>query len=89
MGEGGLPGAELRQQLAEGFFLSFTIYFSYQLFYQVFSWRKAALLTLLMLTTTPAMAETVAEVGVDLPFAVQRSFLIYNVPNAELRGDND
>ena len=28
----------------------------------------------------------VAEVGADLPFAVQRSFLIYNVPSAELRG---
>ena len=30
----------------------------------------------------------VAEVGADLPFAVQRSFLIYNVPNAELRGEH-
>lgn len=28
----------------------------------------------------------VAEVGPDLPFAVQRSFLVYNVPSAELRG---
>ncbi|MEZ5605709.1 MAG: FdtA/QdtA family cupin domain-containing protein [Burkholderiaceae bacterium] len=28
----------------------------------------------------------VAEVGPDLPFAVRRSFLIYNVPSAELRG---
>ena len=28
----------------------------------------------------------VAEVGPDLPFSVQRSFLIYNVPSAELRG---
>ncbi len=27
----------------------------------------------------------VAEVGPDLPFAVQRSFLVYNVPSAELR----
>ena len=30
----------------------------------------------------------VAEVGPDLPFAVQRSFLIYNVPSAELRGEH-
>ena len=30
----------------------------------------------------------VAEVGDDLPFAVRRSFLIYNVPNAELRGEH-
>lgn len=30
----------------------------------------------------------VAEVGADLPFAVQRSFLIYNVPSAELRGEH-
>ena len=30
----------------------------------------------------------VAEVGQDLPFVVQRSFLIYNVPNAELRGEH-
>ncbi len=30
----------------------------------------------------------VAEVGPDLPFAVQRSFLVYNVPSAELRGEH-
>lgn len=30
----------------------------------------------------------VAEVGADLPFAVQRSFLVYNVPSAELRGEH-
>ena len=30
----------------------------------------------------------VAEVGPDLPFAVRRSFLIYNVPSAELRGEH-
>ncbi len=30
----------------------------------------------------------VAEVGPDLPFAVQRSFFVYNVPNAELRGEH-
>ena len=29
-----------------------------------------------------------AEVGGDLPFLVRRSFLIYNVPNAELRGEH-
>ncbi len=29
-----------------------------------------------------------AEVGSDLPFVVRRSFLIYNVPNAELRGEH-
>lgn len=28
----------------------------------------------------------VAEVGADLPFAVRRSFLVYRVPSAELRG---
>ena len=28
----------------------------------------------------------VAEVGPDLPFAVRRSFVVYNVPSAELRG---
>ena len=30
----------------------------------------------------------VAEVGPDLPFLVRRSFLIYNVPSAELRGEH-
>ena len=30
----------------------------------------------------------VAEVGSDLPFAVKRSFLVYNVPSAELRGEH-
>ena len=29
-----------------------------------------------------------AEVGRELPFMVQRSFLIYNVPNAEIRGEH-
>lgn len=29
-----------------------------------------------------------AEVGADLPFVVRRSFLVYNVPNAELRGEH-
>ncbi|MFT4193645.1 WxcM-like domain-containing protein [Ottowia sp.] len=29
-----------------------------------------------------------AEVGADLPFLVRRSFLVYNVPNAELRGEH-
>ncbi len=29
-----------------------------------------------------------AEVGAGLPFVVQRSFLVYNVPNAELRGEH-
>ena len=31
----------------------------------------------------------VAEVGPDLPFLVRRSFLIYNVPSAELRGERE
>lgn len=30
----------------------------------------------------------VAEVGPDLPFAVRRSFFVYNVPSAELRGEH-
>lgn len=30
----------------------------------------------------------VAEVGDGLPFVVRRSFLVYNVPNAELRGEH-
>jgi dTDP-4-dehydrorhamnose 3,5-epimerase-like enzyme len=30
----------------------------------------------------------VAEAGSDVPFAVQRSFLIYNVPSAETRGEH-
>ncbi|MFT3778220.1 MAG: WxcM-like domain-containing protein [Ottowia sp.] len=29
-----------------------------------------------------------AEVGAGLPFLVRRSFLVYNVPNAELRGEH-
>lgn len=29
-----------------------------------------------------------AELGRDLPFVVRRSFLIYNVPNAEVRGEH-
>ena len=29
-----------------------------------------------------------AQVGAELPFVVQRSFLVYNVPNAELRGEH-
>lgn len=29
-----------------------------------------------------------AEVGADVPFLVRRSFLVYNVPNAELRGEH-
>jgi len=29
-----------------------------------------------------------AEVGRDVPFAVRRSFLVYNVPNAEIRGEH-
>lgn len=29
-----------------------------------------------------------AEVGADLPFVVRRSFLVYNVPSAELRGEH-
>ena len=29
-----------------------------------------------------------AEVGGDLPFVVRRGFLVYNVPNAELRGEH-
>jgi dTDP-4-dehydrorhamnose 3,5-epimerase-like enzyme len=30
----------------------------------------------------------VAEVGRDVPFVVQRSFLVYNVPSAETRGEH-
>jgi carbonic anhydrase/acetyltransferase-like protein (isoleucine patch superfamily) len=30
----------------------------------------------------------VAEAGAGLPFVVRRSFLVYNVPNAELRGEH-
>lgn len=30
----------------------------------------------------------VAEVGADLPFVVRRSFMVYNVPSAELRGEH-
>jgi dTDP-4-dehydrorhamnose 3,5-epimerase-like enzyme len=29
-----------------------------------------------------------AEVGRDVPFAVRRSFLVYNVPSAEIRGEH-
>ena len=29
-----------------------------------------------------------AEIGRELPFMVQRSFLVYNVPNAEIRGEH-
>lgn len=30
----------------------------------------------------------VAELGADLPYPVRRSFLVYNVPSAELRGEH-
>lgn len=34
------------------------------------------------------METCAAEIGRELPFMVQRSFLVYNVPNAEIRGEH-